>query len=440
MAKKTILVHNKNNIYTYGRLMKDFVEYIKVNDFSRLRDVIEPFRFEHIEGRIGYKKRLMKTRLSQSYVNKPILSVNGSIYTDEDGTDMYPGDFFNMESVSMFNFSPEQYGDCCIKGGEDKIKKDAIKFIAVPRRAKMNIEMTIVHDFSQQLENLRQMWNVIRYRDHKYEAKFVIKNIVSINTALNLAYALGLFKTSEELKVLSYKDIFLFLRQFTMPGFLLTYEFDGSTNRYEIMMGYENTALLRSEVIMVEKGNVSGSVERDAYLMRQFFVEFNIVNMFYIIVDKHIDFQGAEKVLTFDTEESKYLGENLNKLFETANGLPLNPPPHVPRFTDNMTSVMETTYTSNGIDDCNIYEIIDSEIMEFLSKLKLNQIDIKLYFKVRVYDYLSMEELDIDVDYDKLKIYKDDIFTGKKYHIRLFLDLLEYQRFKQNIEGYEKLK
>ncbi len=176
--------------------------------------------------------------------------------------------------------------------------------------------------------------------------------------------------------------------------------------------------------------------------MRPFFVEFNIVNMFYLVVKKHYDFDAAIRdLIVFDNEESKYLGENINKLYETATGDKLAPPMYAPKFVDNLQMITEANYTRGDNTDCNIFELLDPEILDFLKLLKRNEISVEPYFKCRVYlDNTMEEEVDIEVDYDKLVIPSDELFMNKRYCIRLFLDCQEYQRYIQKVEGYEKLK
>ena len=432
-------IDNRNDTFTYGKVMSDFVDIITEKVFKQsMNGLVDPFKFVNINTRIPSKKRLMKTRIAQGYVQKPILSINGSIYTDEDGEGMFPGYFFNTDMSSM-GFQPEEYGSVCLKG-DNRIDRYNAKLIIVPKRATLNVEMNIISDFIQKLDNIKIAWNKIRFKDHKYTEQIEVFNIIPYNTVMNMAYEYKMFSTPEDLKGLSYRDIYEFLRKYVTPEYTLYYMWDGSVGRYEIVISYTDTLLIKPDIMTIAGGNKSGTIDRDNVLFRNFFVEFNIVSMYFIKSKTHIDFGGAQELLTFDKEKGMVSSLSaMAKQLEKTTGIAVKKIEPVSNMLEGKSEVCSASYTHNTKDDISLYVIMDKAIVDYHKLLERNGIKSETYFYILIKNDLG-DEIDIEVDYSTLTIPWDGLCYNKDYKIYIYLDLAEYQRYKLKEDGYAKLK
>ena len=425
----------KNTYYTYAAMIDTFKEFIINTD---LKDIKNKLQNIIVATQIPYKWRYMKTRLEKENTNRPILSVNGSIFPDAAVTGMLSTHFFNED---LSGKSYKAYANPVFNYGHLQTNKE-VSLYMIPKSGAINIEFTYIDNMQQPILNLKEMWDSKKFRDYKYvTAPIWVKGIIPRNTVLNLAIALGIVDKPQDIVSLSYQDVYNFLMKFACDGFRLTYEKDGGTGNMEVVLAFQDIVYYTPEVQNMDLGETRGFVSRDFTLTRGFLCGFNMPNIYILESDKIWDLDNLElKVddtiksniitdLKLDTVAiaDEFISNGFEMLCEATYEHPKNSRSKSINLID-LLIVNRNTYGQN-LDVYNWY-----------IKLKDNDIGVDNFFNVVYYrNGQKVDPVTYVIDYENMTLSDNTLSSNDYYKIALYIDLKELQEYSRGY-GYEKLK
>lgn len=452
----------KYTMFTYGQVLEEFYKFIFNTD---LKGLGLDFKKVIINSQLPIRNRLIRTRAEQLGVSRPVLSVNGSIYTEDVGNGMYPGEYFNTDMSNVCNAI--NYSDSIVYN-KDAINNNELLFNVVSKEGALNVEFGIIDDTSLKVESYREHWLRMKFKDWMYGCTIPIRYIIPAESVLVLCYKLGLITDFVDISKSTYEDICKLLFPYITPGYTPKIMRDKIRGTTELVIEYPYDMVYKCEIVDMRGGEQRGFIDKNFVLTRSFMLKFPMPASYLIDTQTTIpqsvldEFIGKQKDVIKDTnivstpvvqvngdtsaapyggydvgvkKDSEYYKQNHpgpDKESFTIATSKINQRVKIPNTLDKYTLLIHAYYTHTSKDDrvINCRNLISGDILGFYNRIKELKLSVFDFFKVVYYDETTLKNPQLyNIDYDTFTLYDNDVKVNKESLVCIYIDSKELRDY-----------
>ena len=448
-------------MFTYSEMLDEFYKFIFNTD---LKDMGIDFKKVIIGTQMPFRNRLMRTRAEQLGVARPVLSVNGSIYTDDVGNGLLPGEVFNTDMSHLYNVV--NYSDTIIYNRDETLSQDTL-FNVVSKEGMLNVEFNIIDDFLLKIESYKENWLRTKFRDWTYGVNIPIRYIVPIKTVLIMLVKLKIIPNVIDLSKYTYPDLCKMLFPYVVPTYRPKVMRDKSRGTWEFVIEYDYDMVYKCDIVNTTPPEQKGFVDKNFVLTRSFMLRFIMPSIYILdtsdiipgnIIDEFIQKQkeliedtnivntpvinivgdsGLGPYTAFDAfvdPDSEYAKSKNKPVVEpfTIRMSKLNERVKLPNKLDKYTLLAHGYYTHTDRDDkvIDCRNLLSGSIIEFYKKIKEDNVGVHNFFKIVYYEESILKNPQyFTVDYENLTVYDNNVDVRKESLVAIYIDGKEFQDY-----------